>query len=249
MEQVLNATNAGLIDTLDKSLNILRDMLDGKANKKDIAALQQMMNEEAATQNAADALTGFKGFRCLGCNRPVDSLRPRPLPAKLNAFVNRNPQNYPNDGVTRAIQQAGNMQVADNTAAATAANNSSRNISRNNKSPANLVNCGESYANSVNNAIEDNANIDNTNYGNTLQHSGGGVDEKKSDKYQENGKNRIGLGTNNHNISNEGEAKQVASQSHRQGRPSQSTSTHSVIKGKNDVLNTGNVKSPLPPIE
>uniref|UniRef100_A0A0A9XIV9 Uncharacterized protein n=1 Tax=Lygus hesperus TaxID=30085 RepID=A0A0A9XIV9_LYGHE len=106
VEQVLNATNAGLIDTLDKSLSILRDMLDGKANKQDIAALQQMMNEEGSRHKAADALTGFKGFRCLGCNRPVDNLRPRPLPAKLTTFVNRTPQNYPSDEVTRTIQQS-----------------------------------------------------------------------------------------------------------------------------------------------
>lgn len=105
VEQVLNATNAGLIDTLDKSLNLLRDMIDGRASKQDIARLQQVMAEQSGGASAADALTGFKGYRCLGCNRPVDSLRPRPAAPKMGTFVNRTPQNYPQDHVTRTIEQ------------------------------------------------------------------------------------------------------------------------------------------------
>lgn len=113
VEQVLNATNAGLIDTLDKSLNILRDMIDGKATKQDIARLQQLMAEEGGAHTVADGLTGFKGYRCLGCNRPVDGLRPRAMAAKMNTFLNRNPQNYPQDNVTRTIQQQ--QQVVNST--------------------------------------------------------------------------------------------------------------------------------------
>jgi DNA repair exonuclease SbcCD ATPase subunit len=109
VEQVLNATNAGLIDTLEKSLNILRDMIDGKATKQDVANLQGWMAEAnggaGAGAAAADGLTGFKGFRCLGCNRPMDNMRPRTLPATMVPFLNRTPQNYPQDSVTRTIQQ------------------------------------------------------------------------------------------------------------------------------------------------
>lgn len=105
VEQVLNATNGGLIDTLDKSLNILRDMIDAKASKQDIARLQQLMEEEGGNKAAADGLMGFKGYRCLGCNRPVDSLRSRTMPTSIDPFLNRNPQTYPRDGVTRTIQQ------------------------------------------------------------------------------------------------------------------------------------------------
>lgn len=105
VEQVLNATNAGLIDTLDKSLNILRDMINGKATKQDIARLQQMIEEEGGSKAAADGLMGFKGYRCLGCNRPVDSIRPRTLPSSMDPFLNRNPQSYPQDSVTRSIQR------------------------------------------------------------------------------------------------------------------------------------------------
>ncbi|KPA77333.1 hypothetical protein ABB37_07217 [Leptomonas pyrrhocoris] len=114
VEQVLNATNAGLIDTLEKSLNILRDMIDGKATKQDVANLQGWMAETNGAgglgAGAADGLTGFKGFRCLGCNRPMDSMRPRTLPATMTPFLNRNPQNFPQDNVTRTIQQQQQQQ-------------------------------------------------------------------------------------------------------------------------------------------
>ncbi|CAG9571316.1 conserved hypothetical protein [Leishmania major strain Friedlin] len=107
VEQVLNATNAGLIDTLEKSLGILRDMIDGKATKQDVANLQGWMSEAniGGGAGAPDGLTGFKGFRCLGCNRPMDNMRPRTLPATMTPFMNRNPQNHPQDSVTRTIQQ------------------------------------------------------------------------------------------------------------------------------------------------
>ncbi|KAG5483235.1 hypothetical protein CUR178_04814 [Leishmania enriettii] len=107
VEQVLNASNAGLIDTLEKSLGILRDMIDGKATKQDVANLQGWMSESNAGGGAGapDGLTGFKGFRCLGCNRPMDTMRPRALPATMSSFLNRNPQNHPQDNVTRTIQQ------------------------------------------------------------------------------------------------------------------------------------------------
>lgn len=107
VEQVLNATNAGLIDTLEKSLGILRDMIDGKATKQDVANLQGWMSEAniGGGAGAPDGLTGFKGFRCLGCNRPMDNMRPRTLPATMTPFLNRNPQNHPQDNVTRTIQQ------------------------------------------------------------------------------------------------------------------------------------------------
>ncbi|KAG5483799.1 hypothetical protein LSCM4_04954 [Leishmania orientalis] len=107
VEQVLNASNAGLIDTLEKSLGILRDMIDGKATKQDVANLQGWMSESNAGGGAGapDGLTGFKGFRCLGCNRPMDTMRPRTLPATMSSFLNRNPQNHPQDNVTRTIQQ------------------------------------------------------------------------------------------------------------------------------------------------
>ncbi|CAJ1031179.1 hypothetical protein, conserved [Leishmania lindenbergi] len=107
VEQVLNATNAGLIDTLEKSLGILRDMIDGKATKQDVANLQGWMAESNVGGGAGtpDGLTGFKGFRCLGCNRPMDNMRPRALPATMTPFLNRNPQNHPHDNVTRTIQQ------------------------------------------------------------------------------------------------------------------------------------------------
>ncbi|CCW64274.1 unnamed protein product [Phytomonas sp. EM1] len=105
VEQVLNATNAGLIDTLDRSLGILRDMIDSKASKQDVTRLQESVGDGSVVgKGAADVLTGFKGYRCLGCNRVVESLRPRTLGSKMNPFLNRTPQHLPKDGVTRSIE-------------------------------------------------------------------------------------------------------------------------------------------------
>ncbi|KAG8346952.1 hypothetical protein ERJ75_001005900 [Trypanosoma vivax] len=106
VEQVLNATNAGLIETLDKSLNVLRDMLDGKATKGDVANIQRMLNEEHTGTGAPDALLGFRGFRCLGCNRSVDKMRLRPMGNRPQSFINRLPQNLPSDQVVGRIQEA-----------------------------------------------------------------------------------------------------------------------------------------------
>jgi predicted nucleic acid-binding Zn-ribbon protein len=90
VEQVLNATNAGLIDTLDKSLNILRDMIDGKATKADVNRLQSMIGEEQLS-SVPEGLMGFKGYRCLGCNRTLEGMRQRPMGTNFSAFVNRTP--------------------------------------------------------------------------------------------------------------------------------------------------------------
>nr|CCC91485.1 conserved hypothetical protein [Trypanosoma congolense IL3000] len=106
VEQVLNTTNASLIDTLDKSLNILRDMLDGKAGKEDLATMQRIVSEGHDGGGAPDALLGFRGFRCLGCNRPVDKMRPRSLGSRLQPFVNRLPQNLPPEQSVMHIQDA-----------------------------------------------------------------------------------------------------------------------------------------------
>ncbi|KAF8279213.1 hypothetical protein TcYC6_0018350 [Trypanosoma cruzi] len=105
VEHVLNATNAGLIDTLDKSLNVLRDMLEGKATKHDMDNLRRLVSEDHIAGGAPDALAGFRGFRCLGCNRPVETMRPRVMGNRLQPFVNRLPQNHPGDPIAARIQQ------------------------------------------------------------------------------------------------------------------------------------------------
>lgn len=105
VEQVLNATNAGLIDTLDKSLNVLRDLLDGKATKNEMDHLRRLMSEDHVGSGAPDALLGFRGFRCLGCNRAVETMRPRNMGNRLQPFVNRLPQNHPDDPVAARIHQ------------------------------------------------------------------------------------------------------------------------------------------------
>ena len=104
VEQVLNATNAGLIDTLDKSLNILRDMIDGKATKQDVTRLQSMINEDNGAGTVPEGLTGFKGYRCLGCNRTMEGMRQRPMGNNFTTFMNRLP-NGPKAGSSHGTRQ------------------------------------------------------------------------------------------------------------------------------------------------
>lgn len=93
VETVLNATNAGLIDTLDKSLNILRDMIDGKATKQDVNKLQGMVQQNSVgdASGVPDGLAGYKTYRCLGCNRTMETMRPRPMGSTMNSFTSRVP--------------------------------------------------------------------------------------------------------------------------------------------------------------
>jgi uncharacterized phage infection (PIP) family protein YhgE len=114
VEQVLNATNAGLIDTLDKSLNILRDMIDGKATKQDVVKLQSLIGDDQTTGGAGsvpEGLMGFKGYRCLGCNRTMDGMRQRPMGANFSTFMNRLPANSNSAARPVSQQQTGTGRV------------------------------------------------------------------------------------------------------------------------------------------
>ena len=90
VEQVMNSTNAGLIDTLDKSLGILRDMIDGKASKADVARMRGAAGAEEPG-SVPEGLMGYKSYRCLGCNRTVDAMRTRPMGSNFSNFMNRLP--------------------------------------------------------------------------------------------------------------------------------------------------------------
>eukprot|EP01012_Entosiphon_sulcatum_P056547 TRINITY_DN80240_c0_g1_i1.p1 TRINITY_DN80240_c0_g1~~TRINITY_DN80240_c0_g1_i1.p1 ORF type:complete len:953 (-),score=172.76 TRINITY_DN80240_c0_g1_i1:91-2949(-) len=95
VEQVMNNTNSGLIDTLDKSLNILRDMIDGKANSADMMKLQEMLLSETRKDETPEGLAGYKQYRCLSCNRKMDGMRPRPMGMNFMNFMSHlpNPRN------------------------------------------------------------------------------------------------------------------------------------------------------------
>ena len=54
----MNSTNSGLIDTLDKSLNILRDMIDGKANTADMMKLRDAWLSEHKKDDTPEGLAG-----------------------------------------------------------------------------------------------------------------------------------------------------------------------------------------------
>ena len=91
VEQVLNASNAGLIDTLDKSLNILRDMIDGKATKQGRCQAAKTQSRKSTRIMLRRGFLGYHGYRCLGCNRVMDTMRPRPMGGNFSAFINRLP--------------------------------------------------------------------------------------------------------------------------------------------------------------
>mmetsp|Transcript_38543 Transcript_38543/g.68967 ORF Transcript_38543/g.68967 Transcript_38543/m.68967 type:complete len:1246 (-) Transcript_38543:304-4041(-) len=91
VEQVMNSTNSGLIDTLDKSLNILRDMIDGKANTADMVKLRDAWLLEHKKDDTPEGLAGYKHYRCLSCNRKMDGMRPRPMGMNFQSFMSHLP--------------------------------------------------------------------------------------------------------------------------------------------------------------
>ena len=115
VEQVLNSTNAGLIDTLDKSLGILRDMIDGKASKGDVAKLKQSVaaggdvDGGGGVGSVPDGLMGYRSYRCLGCNRTVEAMRPRPMGANFASFMNRLPASPHAGGGARPTTSQGSV--------------------------------------------------------------------------------------------------------------------------------------------
>jgi archaellum component FlaC len=91
VEQVMNNTNSGLIDTLDKSLNILRDMIDGKANHAELLKLRDALLSERKQDDTPEGLAGYKHYRCLSCNRKMDGMRPRPMGMNFMNFISHLP--------------------------------------------------------------------------------------------------------------------------------------------------------------
>eukprot|EP00667_Euglena_gracilis_P000714 EG_transcript_714 len=96
VEQAMNNTNGGLIDTLDKSLNILRDMIDGKASQSDLSKIRDMLLLEGKKGDGVpEGLAGYKNYRCLSCNRKMDGMRPRPMGMNFSNFVSHLPNPRP----------------------------------------------------------------------------------------------------------------------------------------------------------
>lgn len=72
---------AGVSDALGGSLAKVRGDLDGKASHADVARLQSAiaaLYRSFEDSHVPDGLAGVKAFRCLSCNRHMDSMRPRP---------------------------------------------------------------------------------------------------------------------------------------------------------------------------
>eukprot|EP01006_Ploeotia_vitrea_P022455 TRINITY_DN54867_c0_g1_i1.p1 TRINITY_DN54867_c0_g1~~TRINITY_DN54867_c0_g1_i1.p1 ORF type:complete len:1036 (-),score=121.37 TRINITY_DN54867_c0_g1_i1:41-3148(-) len=101
VEQVMNNTNNGLIDTLDKSLNILRDMIDGKANVADMLKLREAVLHDKKEDETPEGLAGYKQFRCLSCNRKMEGMRARPQGMNFMNFMTHLPNPR-----TKALYQA-----------------------------------------------------------------------------------------------------------------------------------------------
>jgi len=82
MINTLNTASSGIVDTLDKSLNVLRGMLDTKADQVEFHQMKQLMMDRGMDEPTAD---GLAGFRCLSCNKTMD-MRTRPAPSTWGQF-------------------------------------------------------------------------------------------------------------------------------------------------------------------
>jgi len=84
MIDTLNTASAGIVDTLDKSLNVLRGMLDTKADAMEVHTIKQHFADRGLEDQAGT--DGLAGFRCLSCNKVVD-MRPKALPGSWGQFT------------------------------------------------------------------------------------------------------------------------------------------------------------------
>eukprot|EP00759_Apiculatamorpha_spiralis_P037985 PhF_6_TR37526/c0_g1_i1/m.55504 len=104
VEDVINATNGSIIDTLDKSLTALRDLIGTKASASDVGKLKDwMMGHGGGGAGGASNGTvpqGLIGFRCLSCNQNVESMRPRPMGMNFVSFM----AHLPNASKHRTIE-------------------------------------------------------------------------------------------------------------------------------------------------
>jgi len=93
MESAIKDTNASLIDTLDRSLGLLRDMVACKADQAELLDLRGTVSREPARggEAAAEGLAAYKSYRCLSCNRNLETVRPRPNGMSFNSFMSHLP--------------------------------------------------------------------------------------------------------------------------------------------------------------
>lgn len=129
MENFVNDLNARTSDLFAKDLEFLRDLMDQKSSKGDVKKMKdiirRMMTQEEKSTDGG--LAGHKQFRCLSCNRVMDTMKSRPTSMNFSQFVNHlpNPKNKlhprkafssenPNKETMRLAQQIQKQQQANN---------------------------------------------------------------------------------------------------------------------------------------
>lgn len=95
-ETFVNNLNTHTSDLFAKDLEYLKGLLDQKADKRDMKKIKeflQQFNQDAAKVDGG--LAGHKQFRCLSCNRTMESMKSRPSSLNFTNFVNHlpNPKN------------------------------------------------------------------------------------------------------------------------------------------------------------
>eukprot|EP01006_Ploeotia_vitrea_P028544 TRINITY_DN61218_c0_g1_i1.p1 TRINITY_DN61218_c0_g1~~TRINITY_DN61218_c0_g1_i1.p1 ORF type:complete len:1274 (+),score=170.38 TRINITY_DN61218_c0_g1_i1:60-3881(+) len=105
----INMSSGSIMDTLDKSLNILRDMLDGKADALDLQRVRKTMKEKTASAELVP--DGLVGYKCLACNKVMEGMRIRPMGMMFPNFTSHimPPSGYKKQLLSYKSQSAKNL--------------------------------------------------------------------------------------------------------------------------------------------
>mmetsp|Transcript_34 Transcript_34/g.135 ORF Transcript_34/g.135 Transcript_34/m.135 type:complete len:861 (-) Transcript_34:70-2652(-) len=101
LESFVNNLNAHTSDLFAKDLEYLRGLIDQKSSKGDVKKMKDILRRWSTqdVKKTDGGLAGHKQFRCLSCNREMESMRTHPASMNFLNFVNHlpNPKNklYP----------------------------------------------------------------------------------------------------------------------------------------------------------
>lgn len=78
LDDALHGLRDDVATSLERALQKLKELVDSKASSSELRKALASLTERVEEETSPDGLIGVRGFRCLGCNRKMDSLRPRP---------------------------------------------------------------------------------------------------------------------------------------------------------------------------
>ena len=117
LEGFVNNLNAHTSDLFAKDLEYLRGLIDQKSSANDLKKLKDLLRRLTAPEikKSDGGLAGHKQFRCLSCNRDLESMKSHPTGMNFTNFVNHlpNPKGklyprkmYLNDSISRDTSRA-----------------------------------------------------------------------------------------------------------------------------------------------